>query len=70
MPPPIAGPGPSIDPPRELPAEYTDLVLDAMSVALSGRIHLDETVEETPEDVLHQIWEDHFLLSPAAARPG
>jgi hypothetical protein len=39
-------------------------------VALSGRIHLDETIEETPEDVLRQIWEDHFLLSPAAAQPG
>jgi gas vesicle protein GvpN len=60
----------SIDPPRGLPEAYTDLVLDAMVVALSGRIHLDETIEETPEDVLRQIWEDHFLLSPAAAQPG
>jgi MoxR-like ATPase len=61
---------PSIAPPRGLPAAYTDLVLDAVLVALSGRIHLDETIEETPEDVLRQIWEDHFLLSPAAAEPG
>ena len=60
----------SVDPPRELPDEYTSLVLDAMLVALSGRIHLDETVEETPEDVLRQVWEDHFLLLPAAAEPG
>ncbi len=60
----------SIDPPRGLPEAYTGLVLDAMVVALSGRIHLDETIEETPEDVLRQIWEDHFLLNPAAAQPG
>jgi MoxR-like ATPase len=60
----------SIDPPRGLPGEYTSLVLDAMLVALSGRIHLDETIEETPEDVLRQVWEDHFVLAPAAAEPG
>ena len=61
---------PSNDPPPGLPDEYTTLVLDAMLVALSGRIHLDETIEETPEDVLRQVWEDHFLLNPAAAQPG
>ena len=61
---------PSVDPPRGLPEAYTGLVLDAVLVALSGRIHLDETVEETPEDVLRQVWEDHFLLRPAAAEPG
>jgi MoxR-like ATPase len=49
---------------------YRDLVYDAMIVALSGRIHLDETVEATPEQVLRQIWEDHFILGPAAAAPG
>lgn len=49
---------------------YPELVLDAMIVALSGRIFLDETVEATPESVLRQIWEDHFLLAPAAAKPG
>ena len=41
-----------------------------MVVALSGRIFLDETVEATPEQVLRQIWEDHFILGPAAATPG
>ena len=40
------------------------------SVALSGRIFLDETVEATPEAVLRQIWEDQFILAPAAAAPG
>jgi MoxR-like ATPase len=54
------------------PAEqaYRQVVLDAMTVALSGRIHLDETVEATPEEVLHQLWEDHFVLRPAIAAPG
>jgi MoxR-like ATPase len=51
-------------------ARYRDTVLDAMVVALSGRIHLDETAETTPEAVLRQIWEDHFVLNPAAAAPG
>jgi MoxR-like ATPase len=49
---------------------YADTVFDAMVVALSGRIHLDETVEVTPEVILRQIWEDHFVLNPAAAAPG
>ena len=62
--------GPSLAPPRGLPAEYTDLVLDAVMLALSGRIFLDETLETTPEGVLREIWEDHFLLQPAAAEPG
>jgi MoxR-like ATPase len=45
-------------------------VFDAMVVALSGRVFLDETVESTSETVLRQIWEDHFILAPAAAEPG
>jgi MoxR-like ATPase len=49
---------------------YPDVVYDAMVVALSGRIFLDETVEATPEQVLRQIWEDQFILAPAAAAPG
>jgi MoxR-like ATPase len=51
-------------------ARYRDVVFDAMVVALSGRIFLDETVESTPEQVLREIWEDHFILVPAAAAPG
>ena len=61
---------PSVAPPRGLPEEYTDVVLDAVLLALSGRIFLDETLEATPEAVLREIWEDHFLLRPAAAEPG
>jgi MoxR-like ATPase len=49
---------------------YPEVVFDAMVVALSGRIFLDETVELPPEAVLRQIWEDHFILNPAAAAPG
>ena len=49
---------------------YPELVYDAMVVALSGRIFLDETVDTTPEAVLRQIWEDQFILTPAAAAPG
>jgi len=55
---------------------YRDLIYDAMVVALSGRIFLDETVEATPEQVLREIWENHFVLgkhgvlNPATAEPG
>lgn len=55
---------------RGLPEDYTSVVWDAMVVALSGRVHLDEIAERTPEGVLREIWEDHFLLKPAAAAPG
>jgi MoxR-like ATPase len=50
--------------------DYPEMVFRAMTVALSGRIHLDEVSELTPEQVLRTIWEDHFVLDPAAARPG
>ncbi|PJJ55177.1 MoxR-like ATPase [Compostimonas suwonensis] len=49
---------------------YAPLVYDAMVVALSGRIHLDEAAETTPEQVLREIWEDRFILQPAVAAPG
>jgi MoxR-like ATPase len=49
---------------------YPELVLDAMTVALSGRIHLDEAAETTPERVLRELWEDRFVLRPAVAEPG
>lgn len=49
---------------------YPQAVLDAMTVALSGRIHLDEAADTTAERVVREIWEDRFILSPAAAQPG
>jgi MoxR-like ATPase len=55
---------------EEAEQAYRDTVYDAMIVALSGRIFLDETIESTPEQVLRLIWEDHFILAPAAAAPG
>jgi MoxR-like ATPase len=54
----------------EAAQSYPEVVYDAMVVALSGRIFLDETVDLTPEAVLRQIWEDQFILGPAAADPG
>jgi Mg-chelatase subunit ChlD len=47
---------------------YTGLVLDAMTVTLSGRIQLDPTAALSPEQVLRDIWETHFLN--LAAAPG
>ncbi len=58
------------DPADAVEQAYRETVYDAMIVALSGRIILDETVEATPEAVLREIWEDHFILDPAAAAPG
>jgi MoxR-like ATPase len=49
---------------------YRDAVFDAMVVALSGRIFVDEAAEVTPEQVLRRIWEDHFILEPHKAKPG
>lgn len=64
----VAGAGRrSTDPSR---ASYIDVVWDAVLVSLSGRIHLDQAVDTSPEAVLREIWEDHFVLTPAAADPG
>jgi len=60
----------TVDPNTGIENSYRETVYDAMVVALSGRIFLDETVEATPEQVLRQVWEDHFILDPAAAAPG
>lgn len=49
---------------------YADMFYDAMIVGLSGRIHVDEAAELTPEQVLREIWEDHFVLNPHRAAPG
>jgi MoxR-like ATPase len=49
---------------------YAETIWDAMTVALSGRIHLDDATESSPEDVLRQIWLDHFLLAASVAAPG
>lgn len=59
-----------VEPPRDLPESYQQVMLDAVLLALSGRIHVDETSDATPEMILRSIWEDHFVLRPAAAAPG
>ena len=50
--------------------QYGATIYDAMLVSLSGRIHVDEAAETTPERVLREIWEDRFILEPARAEPG
>ena len=49
--------------------EYGRVLLDGMIVALSGRIHLDDATQATPEEILREIWEEHLVLQ-AAADPG
>jgi MoxR-like ATPase len=44
------------------------LVLDAALLALSGRIGVDEASDLTPEQVIRQIWEDHFFSRPGVRR--
>lgn len=51
-------------------AAYRSLFLEAMLVALSGRLVPDEASAATARTVLRQIWEDHFVLNPAAVDPG
>jgi MoxR-like ATPase len=49
---------------------YPATLLDAMLVALSGRIQLDEVADTTPERVLRDIWEQLLLTRAAHAAPG
>ena len=49
---------------------YPALLLDAMLIALSGRIQLDEVADATPESVLREIWEDLLVLDRRAGRAG
>jgi MoxR-like ATPase len=49
---------------------YPEVFFDAMIVALSGRIFLDETVDRPAEAILRELWEDRFVLQAAAAAPG
>jgi MoxR-like ATPase len=49
---------------------YRDIVFDALCVALSGRIQVDETSAATPEAILREIWENKYVLHPHRAAPG
>ena len=59
----------SLDPPADFDG-YAATMRDAMHVALSGRIRLDEVSAMTPEMILDEIWEQHFVLERHAAAPG
>jgi MoxR-like ATPase len=49
-------------------ADRPRVVLDAALLALSARIGVDEASEATPEQVIQQIWEDHFFSRPGVRR--
>jgi MoxR-like ATPase len=48
--------------------DHKDLVLDAALLALSGRIGVDEVSDATPEQIITEIWENHFFCSPGGQR--
>jgi MoxR-like ATPase len=48
--------------------ERARLVLDAALLALSARVGVDEASEATPEQVITEIWEDHFFSLPGGQR--
>ncbi len=54
----------------EVDSRYPAALLDAMLVALSGRIQLDELSDTTPERVLRAIWEELLLTRAASTAPG
>jgi MoxR-like ATPase len=49
-------------------AEYTRVVLDAALLALSARVGVDEASEAAPEQVITEIWENHFFSAPGGQR--
>ncbi|MQA14889.1 MAG: AAA domain-containing protein [Pseudonocardiaceae bacterium] len=46
------------------------LVLDAALLALSARVGVDEVSDATPEQVITEIWENHFFSVPGGQRRG
>lgn len=46
------------------------LVLDAALLALSARVGVDEASDVTPEQVITEIWENHFFSCPGVLRRG
>lgn len=52
------------------PDGYATALLDAMIVALSGRIQLDDVSDSAPEQILRSIWEDLILAGAVATAPG
>jgi MoxR-like ATPase len=56
--------------PEKAEEAYRAIVLDAALLALSGRITVDETAEVGPEQIIRELWENHFILLPARAKGG
>ena len=48
---------------------YASTLLDAMLVALSGRIQLDEVADTTAERVIREIWEQRLVSAAAVTAP-
>jgi MoxR-like ATPase len=44
------------------------MVLDAALLALTARVGVDEASEASPEEVITEIWENHFFSSPGGRR--
>jgi MoxR-like ATPase len=59
-----------MDPALSNNSAYESTIRDAMHVALSGRIRLDEVTAMSPEAILDELWEQHFVLARHAAAPG
>ncbi|MCF7553489.1 MoxR family ATPase [Pseudonocardia sp. WMMC193] len=49
-------------------ADRTQVVLDAALLALSARVGVDEASDATPEQVITEIWENHFFSAPGGQR--
>lgn len=49
--------------------DYQNLMLDALVVALSGRIWVDEAAATTAEMILTRLWQEH-LIRQSRAEPG
>lgn len=50
--------------------DLSAVMWDALVLALSGRIHVDEASGRSPEAVLRELWEDHYLLARSGDGPG
>ena len=49
-------------------AERERMVLDAALLALTARVGVDEASDAEPEQVITEIWENHFFSSPGGRR--
>lgn len=52
---------------REVSRTAKLVVLDAALISLSSRLVPAETTERTPEEIVHELWQDVFLFAPQRA---